>query len=354
MGKEKGASQTEKPTPKRVKDARKDGQIHKSRELTSTALVLLWLLMGWMLAPVLFAQFQLLFEQLFTSLGQPFGVALSNLAVASIKTLLYLLFILFLPPILLGLLTDFMQVGAIFAPTKVKPNGQHLNPVEGIKRMFSGRNLVEVVKAVVKTLLLGGVLVFTVLWFLDDIVMLPLAGPELIGGVFWRGTVLMGFGVIFLFFFVAVLDALYQRHAFVKDLMMSRRDIKQESKENEGDPQIKNQRKQLHQEWAQQNTLQAVRQSSVVVTNPTHVAVALHYDEHDTELPVVMAKGEDYDAKVIREAAEEAGIPIMQNIPLARGLYEDVNVDQYITSEYFDAVAQLLKWAEAVRRERYG
>ena len=133
---------------------------------------------------------------------------------------------------------------------------------------------------------------------------------------------------------------------------MSRRDIRQEVKENEGDPYVKQRRRQLHQEWAQQNMLSAVRKSNVVVTNPTHIAIALQYEPGETDLPVVVAKGEGAFAELIKKTAEEEGIPILQNVPLARGLNEHVQIDDYIGNEFFDAVAEVLHWAENVRRER--
>lgn len=354
MGKEKGASQTEKPTQKRLRDARRDGDVHKSKELTSTVLVLLWVLMGWLLAPLIGRRLNGLFAEMFDSLQMPFNMAVYNLAFNSVTVFLYVMAILLLPAIIVGTLTEFLQVGAIFAPTKVKPNASHINPVEGLKRMFSMRNFVEVIKALVKTILLVGIIAFVLLRLLKDIIGLPMLGPAPMAPLFWHGTVLICAAVVFVFFFVAVLDAIYQKHAFTKDMMMSRRDIQQEVKENEGDPMIKGQRRQLQQEWAQQNQMQAVRRSSVVVTNPTHIAVALYYDETETDLPMITAMGEDYDAQMIKKVAEEEGIPIMENVPLARGLYQDLAVEDYITAPFFDAVAEVLRWAESITNQRYG
>jgi type III secretion protein U len=155
---------------------------------------------------------------------------------------------------------------------------------------------------------------------------------------------------IFVFFFVSAIDAGYQKYSYLKQLRMSRRDIKQEVKENEGDPYVKQRRRQLHQEWSQQNMLNAVRGSNVVVTNPTHIAVALQYEHGVTDLPVVVAKGEGATAEMIKKAAEEAGVPIMQNVELARGLNERTALDDYIDGEFFDAVAEVLRWAEGMRR----
>ena len=181
---------------------------------------------------------------------------------------------------------------------------------------------------------------------------LPFAPPEAMGAAFWHGVKWIAVWTIAVFFFVSALDAWYQKFSYTKKLRMSRRDIRQEVKENEGDPYVKQRRRQLHQEWAQQNMLSAVRKSNVVVTNPTHIAVALQYEPGETDLPVVVAKGEGHFAELIKKTAEEEGIPILQNVPLARGLNEHVQIDDYIGNEFFDAVAEVLHWAENVRRER--
>lgn len=353
MGKkEKGGSQTELPTQKRLRDARKEGDIHKSKELTSTVVVLLWLLVGWMVGPMLYRELTALFALSFSVFDQPFAAAVTQLGVAALRTLAWILTLFFLPAIAIGLMTEYLQAGPVFAAKRVKPKAEHLNPVEGMKRMFSQRNLVEVVKAIFKSSLLVGIFIFVLFRLLPDYVLLPWAEPSLMLTGFWKGTLLIGAGVIFVFFFIAVLDAVYQRMAYIKDMKMSRRDIRQETKSNEGDPQIKARRRQLHQEWGQQNMLQAVRRSSAVVTNPTHIAVALLYDHEETELPIVTAKGEGAEAQLIRETAEEAGVPVMENVALARGLFEKVAIDGYITAEFFDAAAEVLRWAATIRAER--
>ncbi len=351
--KQKGGSQTEPPTQKRLRDARKEGDVHKSRELTSTVVVLLWLLMGWLLGPPLYQHLVELFTLSLDSMQRPLAAVLPELATTALRTLAWAILVFLLPAIVLGLAVEYLQAGPVFAPQRAKPKAEHLNPVEGMKRMFSQKNLVEVVKAVFKTGMLVGIFIFVLFRLLPDYLILPMAQPGMLFTAFWKGTVLIGIGVIFVFFFIAVLDAIYQRLAFIKDMKMSRRDIRQEVKSNEGDPQIKSRRKQLHQEWAQQNMLQAVRQATAVVTNPTHIAVALTYDPEETDLPVVSAKGEGHLAELIRRTADEAGVPVMQNVPLARGLYERIAVDNYITPEFFDAAAEVLSWAaSASHRER--
>lgn len=345
---------TEKPTPKRLRDARKDGDVPKSRELTSTVLVLAWLLMLMLGMPMIRARLEGLFDITLRGLNQPFGQALHSVGLATIEALLWLTVPLLVGALAIGVVVEFLQVGPVFAPKKVKPDASRLNPAEGIKKLFSQENLIEVIKAIAKSSLLIGLFVWVLFALIGQFVQLPFASPEAMGEAHWVAVKRLAAGVIFVFFFVSVLDAFYQRFAFTKKMKMSRRDIKQELKDNEGDPMVKGRRRQLHQEWSQQNTLAGVRNASVVVTNPTHLAIAIRYQPGEDDLPVIVAKGEDHEAALIRQAAEEAGVPIMRNILLARGLYERVEVDDYLPNDFFEAVAELLRWAESIRESRDG
>lgn len=348
--KDQGADKTEQPTPKKLRDARKEGNVSKSKELTSTVLVLGWLVGGWLLAGFMYSRMQLLFDRSLAAIQLPFRQAIGEVSMLAFETLLWLCLPLLAMAVFLGVLVEFLQVGPIATLKKLTPNLAQMNPVEGIKKMFSMDNLVELVKSIFKSaalLFIGGF----VLWgMLGELLTLPYAPPEAMGSAFWHGLVRIGIWTIFVFFFVSALDVWYQKFSYMKQLRMSRRDIRQEVKENEGDPYIKSRRRQLHQEWSQQNMLNAVRGSNVVVTNPTHIAVALQYEPGLTDLPVVVAKGEGALAEEIKRTAEEAGVPILENVPLARGLNEKVELDDYISSEFFDAVAEVLHWAEGVRR----
>jgi type III secretion protein U len=345
---------TEKPTSKRLKDARKEGDVHKSKELTSTVLVLVWLVAAWLLTPTYFGRLDELFALTFQLMQENDPSVTGRIVIAGVETLLLLCVPIMMGAALIGLFVEFLQVGSVFAVKKVKPDASRLNPAEGIKKMFSQENLVEVVKSIFKTAALATIFILVLFSLLPDYIKLPEGVPGNIATGHWQGMLRIGVWTVFVFFFVSAMDAFYQRYAFIKRLRMSRRDIRQEMKENEGDPYIKSRRRQLHQEWAQQNMLQSVRQSSVVVTNPTHIAVALTYEHGETDLPVVTAKGEDHEADLIRKAAEEAGVPIMRNVALARGLNEKIEIDDYISPEFFQAVAEVLRWAEEIRKARDG
>ena len=350
--KDQGADKTEKPTPKRIRDARKEGNVSKSRELTATVLTLGWLVAAWLLMGFMYSRISELFNQSLDAMQLPFREALLETAGVAFQTLLWLSLPFLAMALLLGVAVEFMQVGPIATMKKLTPNLEKMNPVEGIKKMFSMDNLVELIKSIIKSAALLGI-GFYVLWkMMPDLLLLPHGVPAQMGSAVWHAITRIVIWTIVVFFFVSALDVWYQKFSYTKQLRMSRRDIKQEVKENEGDPYIKSRRRQLHQEWAQQNMLSAVRGANVVVTNPTHIAVALQYEMGVTDLPVVVAKGEGALAEQIKQAAEEAGVPILQNVPLARGINEKVALDDYVDSEFFDAVAEVLFWAESVQRAR--
>lgn len=350
--KDQGADKTEKPTPKKIRDARKEGNVAKSKELTGTVLLLGWIAMGGMLGTFIYGRLQALFDQSLQAVGQPFHQVLPQLGQLAFETLLWVCLPLMGMALFVGVVIEFLQVGPVMSFKKVSPKMDKMNPVEGIKRMFSMDNLVELLKSVLKCVALVGIGYIVLRGMMEWLLKLPYAPPSAMAGAFWHGVKWIAVWTIAVFFFVSALDVWYQKFSYTKKLRMSRRDIRQEVKENEGDPYVKQRRRQLHQEWAQQNMLSAVRKSNVVVTNPTHIAIALQYEPGETDLPVVVAKGEGAFAELIKKTAEEEGIPILQNVPLARGLNEHVELDDYIGSEFFDAVAEVLHWAESVRRER--
>ncbi|MBB3342825.1 type III secretion system export apparatus subunit SctU [Luteimonas sp. RC10] len=344
-----GADKTEQPTSKKLKDARKEGNVSKSRELTSTVLVMGWLVGGWLLMGFMFRRVRGLFEQALEVLNQPFDIALRTVVPLAAQVFLSMTLPLLLMAVLLGLLVEFLQVGPVASMKKVTPDLSKMNPVSGIKKMFSMDNLIELIKSMFKSVALIAIGGFVLWGMIPSLLNLPFAQPAAIGSAIWHALKWIGIWTIFVFFFVSAVDASYQKFSYIKKLRMSRRDIKQEVKENEGDPYVKQRRKQLHQEWSQQNMLNAVRGSSVVVTNPTHIAVALQYEQGTDDLPLVVAKGEGHMAEEIRRVAEESGVPILQNVPLARGLNARVEIDDYIGNEFFEAVAQVLYWAEGMR-----
>lgn len=352
MSSEEGADKTEKPTAKKIRDARKEGNVSKSKDLTSTVLLLAWVVAGWLLASSMYRRIAEMFAEGFKAMQMPFDQGFPMVVQTAVTALVMCTLPFLVMALMIGVFVEFLQVGPVVAFKKLAPDLKKMNPVDGIKKMFSMDNLVELVKSILKCAAMLGIGYVVIKGMLRDLLMLPYTDPSAMGGAIWHGMVRIVVWTVVVFFFVSALDVWYQKFSYIKKLRMSRRDIKQEVKENEGDPYIKSRRRQLHQEWSQQNMLSAVRNSNVVVTNPTHIAVAIQYEHGETDLPVVVAKGEGDFAEQIKKAAAEAGIPILQNVPLARGLNERIALDDYVSEDFFDAVAQVLFWAESVRQGR--
>jgi len=354
-----GGDKTEQPTAKKLEDARKKGDVAKSREVTSAVGLVLWLALVALATGFAGKRLAALFDALFAVIGAGwagtgFAGAARSIGALAAELGLTLTAILVLPAAVVGLLVDFLQMGPVLSFEKVTPKLENMDPVAGVKRMFSMDNLVEVIKAVVKTALLLAVGWIVVRGMLPQLVRLgraPDLPPAAISGLMMSLTLqLMGWAVG-LFAMVAVLDAVYQRHAFTKKMRMSLRDIRQEMKDSEGDPHIKAQRRQLAQELAQRPAAQAARQASVLVVNPTHVAIAIDYDRDSCPVPTVTAKGEEAEARAMRTAAEEAGVPIVRNMPLARDLLARAEVGDVVPADLFDLIAEVILWAREVREQ---
>jgi len=354
-----GGDKTEKPTAKRLQDARKKGDVSKSKEVTSTVGLALWLTLGALVVGYAVARVSALFESLFTVVAQGWATtgyagAVRTIGGQAVELGVLLVAMLVVPATLVGLLSDFLQTGPVLTFEKLKPKLEHMNPVEGVKRMFSMDNLIEVLKAVVKTALLfliGWLVVRSALPQIVGLARSPTMPPQAVGQLLWALTLKAMGWTLAIFALVSVLDAAWSRYSFMKKMRMSIRDIKQEMKDSEGDPHVKGQRRQLAMELSQRNATQAARTANALIVNPTHVAIAIDYDKETSPVPTIAAKGEDHVAREMREAAEEAGVPIVRNVPLARDLLARGEVGEVIPQDLFDIIAEVILWAREVREE---
>ncbi len=368
-GKDDGADKTEKPTPHRLLEARRKGDVAKSKDVGATVGLLVWLLILAFGADYAGTRIAALFEATFAETARSgtadFGITAAALGWASLEVFIGLTLIAMLSAAVVGTLVEFLQVGSVMTFEKMKPDLGKLNPVEGIKKMFSLDNLVELLKTLAKTMLLLFIAWIVVRAALPQILgTLPRAALPTAPGVgrdlaltnlVETGTLttrLLGWTMA-VFIIVAVLDIAWQKHSYEKKLKMSLRDIREEVKQDEGDPHLKASRKQLHQEWASQNNIQAARTANVLVVNPTHIAIALDYDPDECPVPVIAAMGEGPLAQAMREAAEAAGVPIIRNVDVARGILARGRVDEVVPEDMFDAIAQIIIWARQ-QRDRQG
>ena len=340
---------TENATPKRLRDARKRGDVAKSRDVTNTlglafTLALFALVMGNGIERLAALTLDAL-----ASPGQDFATALGEIGGTALEAFLVLSAIVLLPIAAFGLLVEFLQSGPIFALEKVKPDLENVNPTAGVKRMFSLDNFVEVIKSIAKTAILFAIVWFVVGTLLDELMWLPVNGAgalvDATGELLLR---LLGW-TLGIFLLITALDAAYQQHSYAKKMRMSLRDIRQEHKDSEGDPQVKGQRREMHREFAEESASEAARSSTVLVVNPTHVAVAILYDRETQPVPMISAMAEAPLAGTMRRAAAEAHVPVLRNERLARTLLADVEEGDLIPPGLFDVVAEVILWATRTR-----
>jgi type III secretion protein U len=347
------SEKTEQPTHHKIKKAREEGQVAKSKDATQV------LLMGAMFGYTL-ADAESIVRRVGEILLMPptlydmefrdaIAVAITEMTRSGLILLApYLLIVL-----VIGIAGEVLQTGLLFAVKAMMPKLDKLSPAKNAKNVFSAKNMVEFIKSTLKVVFLTYVVYYVIRGVLNPLLLLPYYGAEAAGLIL--GTMLKtliiytftGFAVI------AFFDFIYQRRAHTKSLMMSMEEIKQEFKQMEGDPHVKSHRRGLAKELAMGDGEQkAARKSTVVVTNPTHYAVALYYDEGSTPLPIVMAKGADAKARAIVRIAEEEHIPVMENVPLARALIATGKLNQYIPSELVEPVAEVLLALRRLAQER--
>ncbi|MDH5857344.1 EscU/YscU/HrcU family type III secretion system export apparatus switch protein [Lampropedia aestuarii] len=337
------SEKTEQPTSKKLRDSRKKGDVAYSKDFTQTVLIIA--IFGYLLASgARIVQDMMEMILLPASLGgMEFSDAANILVTKLLKEVAWLM-LPFLGIILgLGILADAMQVGLVLAFEKLKPSAKKLNVISNLKNIFSKKNLVEFLKSCLKIGFLSSLLWMLLRDAFPILSSIPQAGVQGMGQVMGAliGTMVINIGLAYTA--IALADFAWQRYQHRKGLMMSKDEVKREYKEMDGDPQIKHKRKQLHQEMLQEGAVQNARKASVLVTNPTHLAVALYYNPEETPLPIVTAMGEGALAERMKQAAQEAGVPVMQNIPLARSLVAEAQVGQFIPSALVEPVAEILR-----------
>lgn len=246
-----------------------------------------------------------------------------------------------------GLLAEFGQVGFLLVFEKLKPSGAKLNVAKNAKNLVSARNLVETLKASIKIVCFTAVVAPILQASLAPLAQVPHSGLQALAGIAGKMLRELFVACCLLCAAIALLDLAWQRWQRRRRLMMSIDELKREHRESEGRPEVKQQRKRLHRELAQKD-VQAVRKASVLVVNPTHVAVALFYETDDTPMPVVLAMGRDADALDMIDVAREAGVPVMRNVPLARALLSTAQLNEYIPGELAVPVAEVLRLVQGL------
>lgn len=350
---------TEKPTAKRMQDAREKGQVAKSQDFNG-AMVLIaatgaMAYVGPYTISTLYGQMKYTFGQLLSSplARQPLtSVNFNSLMTDTIQSMVWLMLPFLLTVLVLGVLSNLVQVKPLFTMQAIFPKLDKINPINGFKRFWSTRSIVEVVKALLKMAIIGATGTIIIHNHREEL--MGLGGLDV--PVAWM-AVLKVIGEIaqwscVLFFISGLIDWRYQAWELEKQLRMSRQDIKDERKNSDGDPMMKGRIRQMGVKMAKTRQLAAVPTADVVITNPTHYAIALKYDPDIAPAPVVVAKGKDLFAQKIKEIAKEHKVPMVENKPLARSLYPVVEVEAMIPPDLFVAVAEVLAYVFAKNKGR--
>jgi len=345
------SQKTEEPTQRKLQQAREKGQVAKSQEVNHWFMIMS---LGLMLA--IFAPYTAgtILDALRPFIAKPHALPASAAGLGELlyETVLRLFSALLLPigiAMLAALAANFLQIGPILSAEQLKPKLEKISLVKGTQRLFSVKSLVEFAKGIFK-LSIVTVAVFLVLW--PDRERLPqlaqLTIPELLDLLRWLALKVIG-AVLAVMLVIAALDFAFQKYQHHEDMRMTKQEVKDEHKQTEGDPQVKQRLRQLRQEKARTRMMAAVPDASAVVTNPTHYAVALAYDQGAMAAPKVVAKGADLVAWRIREVAREHDVPIVPNPPLARALHDGVDLGQEIPPEHYKAVAQIISYVMRLR-----
>ncbi|WP_309087095.1 flagellar biosynthesis protein FlhB [Domibacillus sp.] len=344
---------TEKATPKKKQDSRKKGQVTKSQDL-NTAVSLL----------VLFGFLSLFAASMGRNIFRMFEHSLQTYMMmevteANLKTIVFEMMeqgLMIVGPFMAaavaaGVVANYAQVGWLVTGEPIKPKLDKLDPIKGFKRIFSMRAIVELLKSILKIGFVGTA-AFVILWSnMDEVLKLALKPIQdtlpFVGSI----TVQMGLAAAAALLVLGVMDYFYQKYDFEKSLRMSKQDIKDEHKNSEGDPLIKSKIRQTQREMAMRRMMQEVPNADVVITNPTHYAIALKYDESKRDAPYVVAKGTDYLAQKIKFVAKENEVMMVENRPLARALHDQTEIGDSVPEEFFKAIAEILAYVYRIKNK---
>ena len=334
---------TEEPTPKKLADARKEGNVAKSMELSGFIVLFIAIIV------IIFyfkyvVKYLIEFYKFYTSF---IGAEITKNLIIKIMLESMLKFFLLLAPLLIavfiaGILGNVSQFGFLFTIKPLIPKFEKINPIEGLKRLFSLRIIVEALKTTLKVAIAFGIGAWLFLEFLKEVPKLELMSFFEQLKWFEEKALIIIFAMLAVFLVFALIDFMYQKYTYIKSLRMSKQEIKDEYKQTEGDPEIKAKIRQLQREMAKKRMMSEVPKADVVITNPTHYAVAIRYDKTKDEAPRVIAKGVDNLAIKIKEIARENDILIVENPSLAKELYKLVEIDEIIPPKLYQAVAEVL------------
>lgn len=354
-----GGEKTEPATAKKLKDARDEGQVAKSKELSAAIdLIALFLVLKGFISYIgdnLINIFPVIYKKMPDIINDSAGGMSIFSATTVVNNVMLVILKILAPVFIIGvlccILINIFQVGWKVTTKPMRPKASKINPLSGFKRIFSKDSLFELVKSIAKIVLIAYVAYSSIkdhqneLFLLYDIPLMQV--------VILIGTIVIdaGLRISLVYLVVGITDWLYQKHKFKEDMKMTKQEVKDEYKNTEGNPEIKGRQRSKMREASQRRMMQNLPTADVVITNPTHLSVAIKYDADKNSAPVVIAKGEDYLAMKIREIARENNIEIVENKPLARMLYANVDIGAEVPPELYQAVAEVLAFVYSLKNK---
>ncbi len=344
---------TEEPTPKKLDDAKKEGNVPKSQDASSFLTLLVAIAATFALLPLIHKHLFTLYRYYHALIGTDLTPeSVYHLAITTMKEFVIMVIPLASIVALSGMIAAFLQFGFIFTTKPLEPKLSKIDPIKGLGKLFSLKKLIEGIKITAKVAVVFVVAFIFLLMFIKElptVVHFPLR-PQLD----WleEKIIMMAAIMILIFFILALIDLLIVRFQYFKDLRMSKQEIKDEHKQMDGDPQVKARIKKIQMEMAQKRMMQNIPEADVIITNPTHYAVALRYDKSKEQAPRVVAKGINHLAFKIKEIGREHMIQIVENPPLARELYKQCEIDEQIPDTLYKAVAEVLAFIYQSKRNK--
>ena len=346
-------------TPHKRNESREKGQVAKSNELATT-LALIGVLSFFFVAG--YDTYHHLIDIMygaFTAIGGELSAAKTILIFLGLMGIAFKIIApVLIVAVIVGVLANIFQIGLIFSSQPLMPQMSRINPISGFQRILSMRGLFEAVKSIFKIGLIGYIVYRTIMSGLVDVVSLVDADKSNIAALFVSTVGRIGFQVFLraalALLFLSIFDFLYQRWQHEQDIRMTREEIREEMKRTEGDPEIRRRIRRVQRELSQARMMKAIPEADAVITNPVHLAVAIKYDYEVMDSPYVVAKGERKIARQIREIAEEHGVPIVENPPLAQALYKNVEVGEVIPMEFYQAIAEVLAYVHELTNRYRG
>ena len=352
MADESFEERTEAPTEKRRSEARQKGNVAKSAEINSTLVLLTGIVMLRWCAPWMYDQLSGFMAMLFGFIAHPSGdvTFFTGLIARSLQFIILICIPVCVAILVIGLAANFMQIGFLFTAQPLTPRLEKLNVISGMKRLFSVRSIVELFKNLAKLTLIGVIAFVTIKGEYGKFIGLWDASPIAIMSCILSVSFKIVIRAVIALLIISILDFLYQRYEYEKRLKMTKQEVKEERKQMDGDPQIKSRVRSLQREMARRRMMQEVPKATVVVTNPTFIAIAIRYEPDEMQTPKVLAKGKRLIAERIKQIAIESDIPIIEDKPLARAMYDKVEVGFAIPMEFFTAVAEVLAYVYRLKK----